>query len=284
MMSPYPIALLAGALAAAGVGAVYLAFNPPVRPVGAGRTMSPGTQRDVFGGLAAGGVVLLLTRWPVAALAVAVFVVSWRWLFATSETKAERAKIEAVAQWLEDLRDVVRRSSVAIEKAVELVAEDSSGVLAEPMNRFASRRRQGVRLPEALAGLADDIAHPTADAAVAAIILVVGGAAGGGRIYDTLDELSAAARDEMRARDEIDRTRRIFQRAMRRLVALTVLFVGGLVVFASDLLSPYRTVPGQIWLLIPCGMWATCLVWLRRLTRYDLGVRYRLRLPEDVTA
>ncbi len=113
---------------------------------------------------------------------------------------------------------MVRRSSVAIEKAVELVADDSTGVLAEPMNRFALRRRQGVRLPEALAGLADDIAHPTADAAVAAIVLVVGGAAGGGRIYDTLDELSAAARDEMRARDEIDRTRRIFQRAMRRLV------------------------------------------------------------------
>ena len=284
-MSTFPIALSAGLLSALGVGAVFLAFHPPLATsAGSKRAMSASGQRDLLGAVVAGGGVLLLTRWPIAALVVGAFVLSWRWLFATSETKAERAKVEAIAQWLEDLGDVVRRSSVAIEHAVELVAEDSSGVLADPMARFALRRRQGVRLPEALAGLADDIAHPTADAAVAAIVLVVGGAAGGGRIYDTLDELSAAARDEMRARDEIDRTRRIFQRAMRRLVTLTVLFVAGLAVFASDLLSPYRTVSGQIWLLVPCAMWATCLVWLRRLTRYDLGTRYRLRLPEDVTS
>lgn len=283
-MSALPIALVAGLLAALAVGAVYFAFNPATPSSGPKRSMSANSQRDLLAAVVVGGVVLFLTRWPTAAVAVTAFVVSWRWLFATSETMVERAKVEAIAQWLEDLRDVVRRSSVAIEKAVELVAEDFTGVLAEPMNRFALRRRQGVRLPEALAGLAEDIAHPTADAAVAAIVLVVGGAAGGGRIYDTIDELSAAARDEMRARDEIDRTRRIFQRAMRRLVSLTILFVGGLAIFASDLLSPYRTVPGQIWLLIPCGMWATCLVWLRRLTRYDLGARYRLRLPEDVTS
>src|SRR5690606_33830613 len=124
----------------------------------------------------------------------------------------------------EQLRDVVRRSSVAIEQAVELVAEDTTGRLADPMHAFLLRRRQGRPLPEALRGLADDIAHPTADAAVAAIVLVVGGGAGGARVYDTLDELAAAARDEMRARDQIDRTRRIFHRAMRRLVVLTVLF------------------------------------------------------------
>jgi hypothetical protein len=192
--------------------------------------------------------------------------------------------IEAVAQWLEDLRDVVRRSSVAIETAIDLVAEDSTGMLAEPMAQFLRRRRQGRRLPEALAGLADDIGHPTADAAVAALVLVVGGGAGGGRVFDTLDELSMAARDEMRARDEIDRTRRVFERAMRRLVVLTVLFVTGLVVFAPDLLAPYQSLAGQIWLLIPLGLWAFCLVSLRRLMRYNLGARYRLRTPDEVAA
>ena len=58
-------------------------------------------------------------------------------------------------------------------------------------------------------------------------------------MFDTLDELSMAARDEMRARDEIDRTRRVFQRAMRRLVILTVLFVTGLAIFAGDLFRMY---------------------------------------------
>ncbi|MFN3255470.1 MAG: type II secretion system F family protein [Ilumatobacter sp.] len=284
-MNPLLVALLAGLLSMAGVGALYLAFNDtpkrtrPTRPA-----LSHAAQRDLVGAIAAGSVVMLLTRWPTGSLAIGVFVMSWRWLFVADDAKAEREKIEAIAQWLEDLRDIVRRSSVAIEKAVELVAEDTTGVLRSPMEHFVLRRRQGVRLPEALAAFADDVEHPTCDAAVAAIVLVVGGAAGGGRLYDTLDELASAARDEMRARDEIDRTRRVFQRAMRRLVTLTILFVAGLTIFASDLMSPYRTVAGQIWLLIPCGLWGTCLVWLRRLTRYDLGTRYRLRIPDGVAS
>jgi Flp pilus assembly protein TadB len=284
MNSPLSIAFVAGFLGAAGVASLSMAFRPaPVRTTRSAVIVT-GSTRLLLGAVLAGFVVLALTRWPVAAVAVGVFVGSWRWLFSVSDTKRDRATIEAVAQWLEQLRYVVRRSSVAIESAVELVAEDTSGVLAEPMANFLLRRRQGWRLPDALRELADDVGHPTADAAVAAIVLVVGGGAGGGRMHDTLDELAMAARDEMRARDEIDRTRRIFQRAMRRLVILTVLFVAGLVAFAADLLAPYRSLPGQIWLLVPCGLWALCLVALRSLTRYDLGTRYRLRLPDEVTS
>lgn len=281
-MDALPIALLTGVLGAGAVGALYMAFTPSPPNLNARSLGSAADHRLALAGVLAGFCVLALTRWPVAAAAAGVFVASRRWLFASTDNAHDRATIEAVAQWLEDLRDVVRRSSVAIENAVELVAEDATGVLAEPMHRFLLHRRQGRSLPDSLAVLADDIAHPTADAGVAAIILVVGGGAGGGRIYDTLDELSMAARDEMRARDEIDRTRRVFQRAMRRLVVMTVVFVAGLAIFASDLLSPYRTIEGQIWLLVPCGLWATCLVMLRRLTRYDLGTRYRLRLPSEV--
>jgi tight adherence protein B len=282
MNAPLPVALVAGVGGVAVVASIWMAFQPTPPRTRRTAIADRETVRWWVGGVLAGFVVLALTTWPTAALAVGVFVGSWRWLLSISDTKRDRATIEAVAQWLEQLRDVVRRSSVAIENAVELVAEDTTGVLAEPMANFLLRRRQGRPLPDALRDLADDIGNPTADAAVAAIMLVVGGGAGGGRVYDTFDELAAAARDEMRARDEIDRTRRIFQRAMRRLVVLTVLFVAGLAAFAADLVAPYATVAGQIWLLVPCGLWALCLVSLRRLTRYDLGARYRLRLPNEV--
>lgn len=284
MNSPFALALVAGALGVVGVGSVWLAFHPES---GGHRRLAQtptADDRTTVAAILVGFVVLAVTRWPVAAAAAGGFAGSWRWLFSVDDTKRDRQTIEAIAQWLEQLRDVVRRSSVAIENAVELVAEDATGTLREPMRSFLLRRRQGSPLPDALRRLADDIAHPTADAAVAAIVLVVGGGAGGGRIYDTLDELAAAARDEMRARDEIDRTRRVFQRAMRRLVTLTALFVAGLVFFAADLLAPYGSVPGQIWLLVPCALWGACLVMLRRLCRYDLGARYRLRLPDEVAS
>ena len=112
-MSPFAVALVAGLLGAAGVASVWLAFHPLPH------LMTPAAVRPASTPLAlvavlAGFVVLALTRWPIAAIAVAVFVASWRWLFSVSDTKQDRATIEAVAQWLEQLRDVVRRSSVAI--------------------------------------------------------------------------------------------------------------------------------------------------------------------------
>ncbi|MEM1334450.1 MAG: hypothetical protein AAGG08_13440, partial [Actinomycetota bacterium] len=205
MSQPFLVALVAGAFAVAGVACLWLAFNEPPQRAGVRpRPIDADSAKLGLGAVLVGFVVLALTRWPIGAVAVGVFVASWRWLFSVSDSKRDRATIEAVAQWLEQLRDVVRRSSVAIENAVELVAEDASGILRQPMSTFLLRRRQGASLPDALRDLADDIGHPTADAAVAAIVLVVSGGAGGGRMYDTLDELSMAARDEMRARDEID--------------------------------------------------------------------------------
>lgn len=283
--SPTVVAFIVAALAAAGIGALGVAVAPrPDRRRRRSRPQRAAHQSQIVAALVVATVVLFTTRWLIGAAAAGLLVGGWRWLFVVSDAEAERAKVQAIAKWLEDLRDVVRRSSVGVETALEMVAENAHGVLAGSFDRFVLRRRQGVRVSVALGELADSVAHPTFDAAAAAIVLVVDGAAGGGRLYDTLDELAMAARDESRAREEIDRIRRTYQRAMRRLVVMTVLFVAGLYTFAGNLVAPYRSAAGQTWLIIPCALWAVCLIWLRRLTRYDLGARYRLRQPDTERA
>ena len=283
--SPTLVAFIVAALAAAGISALGVAVAPqPDRRRRRPRSQLAAHQSQVVAAVVVAMVVLFTTRWLVGAAASALLVGAWRWLFVVSDADMERAKVQAIAKWLEDLRDVVRRSSVGVETALEMVADNAHGVLAGPFDRFVLRRRQGVRVVVALGELADSVEHPTFDAAAAAIVLVVDGAAGGGRLYDTLDELAMAARDEIRAREEIDRIRRTYQRAMRRLVVLTVLFVAGLDAFAGNLVAPYRSAAGQAWLIIPCTLWAICLIWLRRLTHYDLGVRYRLRQPDTERA
>ena len=282
-MLPTPIiALLAGVLAATGVMAIATAFTPKPdrrepKPAAIDRTQIP----TLIAAAVVGFIVLVATGWFVVAIAISVLVFGWKWLFVVDEAATDRAKVQAIAKWLEDLRDVIRRSSVSPEEALELVAEGSSGVLTDPLARFVLRRRQGVPLPEALTELADTIAHPTADAAVAAIMLVIGGGAGGGRLHDTVDELAEAARNEAARRDEIDRLRRIYQRAMRRLIGIVIAFIAALYFFAPTLLEPYRDPLGQLWLLVPVAIWTLCLVFMRRLTRYDLGERYRLRIPTE---
>ena len=212
-----------------------------------------------------------------------LLVIFWGRLLRDDRADEERRRLEGIAKWLEDLRDTLRGSSIGAEDALEQVALRPPDALAAPMHRFVLRRRQGFRTEEALADLADDLAHPTADAAIAAICLVVGGTAGAGRLHGTVQALAAAARDEVTARERIDRTRAVYHGSMKRLVVIGVVLVGYLRFAAGDLLQPYDTPVGQVVLLLPLGMWVGCVLWLRSLCRYDMPRRYRIVPAVGVT-
>ncbi len=220
--------------------------------------------------------VLALTRWVVLAVVAFLLVVAWHRLLRDERAEAERARVEGIAKWLEDLRDTLRGSSVGTEEALEQVALRAPDAVREPLATFVLRRRQGFRTEDALTDLADALAHPTSDAAIAAIRLVITGTAGAGRLYHTVSALAAAARDEVRARERVDRTRTIYRSSMTRLVVIAGLLIGYLRLAAGELLDPYGTPVGQLVLLLPLSLWGGCIVWLRSLCRYETPDRYRI--------
>lgn len=233
-------------------------------------------DRRVVVGLVVGLVVLMASRWLMLAVVAGAMTAMWGRLLRDQRADDERRRVEAIAKWLEDLRDTLRGSAVAAEEALELVAARPPEEIAVALRAFVHRRRLGFRTEDALADLADDLAHPLADAAIAAIRLVIGGSAGAGRLYHTVSALAASARDEVTARERIDRTRAVYQSSMKRLVVIGALLVGYLRVAGGDLLQPYDTAVGQMVLVLPLGMWLGCIVWLRSLCRYETPVRYRI--------
>lgn len=275
--------LVAGALAALGA-----AFRPQANLPDASSASTPsilagiGAQR-LAAGAAVGFVVLLASRWVLLAAAAAALTIGWGRILHDHRAEEERQRIDGIAKWLEDLRDTLRGSSVGAEEALEQVARRPPDVLREPLTMFLARRRQGFRTEQALADLAEALAHPTADAAIAAIRLVVSGTAGAGRLFHTVNALAAAARDEVRARERVDRTRAIYQASMKRLVLIGAFLVGYLRFAAGDLLEPYSTPAGQVFLALPLAMWAACIAWLRRLCRYELPDRHRIDDVEHTT-
>ncbi len=234
-------------------------------------------------GVAAGFLVLLATRWLMLALLAGFLVVAWGRLLHDTRADDERHRIEGIAKWLEDLRDTLRGSAIGAEEALEQVAQRPPEALAVPLRTFAHRRRQGFRTEDALADLAEELAHPTADAAVAAIRLVIGGSTSAGRLYGTVSALAVAARDEVTARERIDRTRAVYRSSMQRLVVIGGLLVGYLKFVGGDLLQPYDSAVGQAVLLLPLGMWLGCVLWLRSLCRYEQPARYRIVGATEVT-
>ena len=288
-MSAVPAAAVAFAVAIVAGGAVAcvaraLTAHDPARPTTA--ASKPGRGRIVAGrhidgqhiaaGFAVGFVVLLATRWPVLAAIVAVLTIMWPRLMHDVSADAERQRLEGIAKWLEDLRDTLRGSSVGAEEALEQVALRPPPAIADALATFTFRRRQGFRVEDALADLADELDHPTADAAIAAIRLVVGGTAGAARLHHTVSTLAGAARDEVRARERVDRTRAIYRSSMKRLVIIALGLVAYLRLAAGDLLDPYSTPVGQVVLMLPMAMWGGCVMWLRSLCKHEPLARYRI--------
>jgi len=264
-------------LAAAGAAAAT-AFRPPT--VRARSASTPHALAGISGGriavgIAVGALTLMATRWLLLALLAGALVVFWGRLLHDRRAAEERLRIEAIAKWLEDLRDTLRASSIGAEEALEQVASRPPAAIAGPLRTFVQRRRQGFRTEAALADLAEELAHPTADAAIAAIRLVVGGSAGAARLHGTVHTLAAAARDEVSARERVDRTRAVYQGSMKRLIAIGAVLIAFLRFVGRDLLDPYSTPTGQVALALPLALWAGCVFWLRSLCRYDLPRRAR---------
>jgi hypothetical protein len=278
VVAAVPVAAMAFAvmvLVGAAFACVVLASRPaPVNHTARTLPAIDTGRMAVAAGVAA--LVLVLTRWPVLAAVAGGLTLVWRSLLHDERSAEERLRIEGIAKWLEDLRDTLRGSSVGTEEALEQVALRAPEAVREPLATFVLRRRQGFRTEDALTDLADELAHPTSDAAIAAIRLVVTGTAGSGRLFQTVTALAAAARDEVRARERVDRTRAVYRTSMTRLVVIATLLVGYLRFGASDLLAPYGTPVGQLVLLLPLSLWAGCVMWLRSLCRYEAPARYRI--------
>lgn len=219
-------------------------------------------------GVAAGGVVLLVTRWPVLAAIAGLVVAKWREWMGDDDADRERARLTAIAKWLEDIRDMLRGSSTGAEEALDHAAQRASHVLESEMTTYLASRRRGVRVDDALRALGRELQHPVSDAAVAAMGLVVGGAVGAGRLFGTVDALAASARAELMARERIDRVRATYGSTMKRLVVIGGALVMYLSVAGRELVKSYDSATGQLALCLPLALWAGCVVWLRSLRRY----------------
>ena len=163
--------------------------------------------------------MLAVTRWVVAALAAAVLVVVWSSLFQSAGATVERRRVAAIAKWLEDLRDLQRGSNLDLPQALDRSAFRAPKDIDNELARYVDRVRHHTPIERALLELAADLDHPTSDLAIAAMLFAYGHASGS-TLYDTFEELAATARDELTARDQIDRVRVRFESSMRRMIVI----------------------------------------------------------------
>ena len=140
----------------------------PVARVVAGRNGGRSPRRVAFA-LAAGVLVLVVTRWPVAAVGTAVGGAVFGGRFGSMAAgKALTARSEAVAAWAETVRDTIV-AGAGLPQALVTSTRVAPPALTDELRRLAERV-DAVGVQRALAAFAVEVAHPAADVLVVALV------------------------------------------------------------------------------------------------------------------
>ena len=273
-MNLVPIALGAGA--GLGVVALLCAWRglalPPRRAWTPRASLRPGAAA-VAGGVATGA----LTGWPVLGLLATAAAVAVPRALSGARRRTATERSEAVAQWVEMLRDTMA-GAAGLEEAVAVTARRPPPAIRSEVEHLA-RRLHHQPLATAVRGFAAEVDDPGAELLAAALITAATNETRDlGRL---LGALADATRAQVRMRQSIDAGRAHVRSATRLVLAITTAFTVALLLFSRAYLAPYATLAGQLWLAVVGATFFAALALLVRLDHIDLPAQQLLADPRD---
>jgi Flp pilus assembly protein TadB len=234
--------------------------TPPARRL-FGRPTSSGLGRRILIALAAGLAALAVTRWPVAAVAVAAGVIFLPQLTLSGGQRERTAMLEGLEQWIRRLADMLTASR-GLEDAIESSAHSAPAAVAAPVTALARRLSARTGPEAALRAFAADIDDPAGDRIAAALIIATGRR--GGAVRDILNALAMLLARDVAARREIEAERAQHKTTIRWITV----FVAGFTIFAMlnrAYSAPYGTLTGEFVLALVAALYAAGLGWLHHL-------------------
>lgn len=228
-------------------------------------------RRRLASAAACGIAAAFLTRWPVAAPAVAAL--GW---FACdlAGSKAAReeaiARTEAIAAWTEMLRDTMSAAH-GLEEALTTTSTVAPLPIRPEITQLALRLERQP-LNSALRLLSKDLSHPIGDLVVASLILASEGAVGD--LGELLGNLATSARDEAAMRLRVDAARARLRTSVRVIAGCTAATAAGLVLLNRPYLKVYQGAAGQVVLAAVSGLWGISFWWLARMGEFIAPERF----------
>lgn len=247
--------------------------DAPARPP---RSTEFNRERLLIDGGAAMTVALLLfvlTGWLVA-LGVGGFIgwhLSLAWRSHRAGKKSDQERIEALATWCEQLRDLMSAEHGVLGTVVATTATCPVAIRPE-VTRLATRIER-TSPSTAIRQFAVEIDDPSGDLIASVLVLAMSHS---GKTSELLSELASTIRERaaMRLRVEAERAG---QRAEARFVigfSLVVVIAIALFGRNSQFLDAYDSAVGQLVLLLIATAFGIGMLWLSRLTRFERPARF----------
>jgi hypothetical protein len=271
--------ILCSVLFVAGVAiAVIPPTDAPAAPVDPRRTRRLAIRSLI--GLAIGTVIVLVSGWVVPGVIVGAGG-AWAvagWQRRQRSSAVEIARLDALASWVESVRDVMMAGEQPVGAITSTVAA-SAPIIRPHVRRLAVGL--GQQDPEMVfRRFADDIDDPLADLVAAGLAIAI---RRGARTVPVLTALAEQTREQVDRRRLIEAERAPTRREVQALTLIMGALVVGLLVFGrSEYLEAYDTTGGQVFLGIALAGYAGLIVRVQKLAAFprpgrfltgDVGVR-----------
>jgi tight adherence protein B len=264
---------LCGAIAGLGVFlAVAVVARPPSsaqrRPWSDRLRTSTWTNDRIALRLGAAVVALfavwLATGWPVGGIAAGVTGAAAPSLLSAKRRRSDSLqRIEAIAAWAEQLRDVMAAAD-GIQSAIAATAPLAPPAIRPQVRRLAERLANRERLEPSLRRFADEVDHALADMVVTSLILA---SERQGRLGALLGEVARSARETAAMRMRVEAARARTYVTTRLIVGLTIAMAAWLILLRRDYMAPFDTAAGQAMLVLITAVFLISGVAMQRMAR-----------------
>ena len=256
----------------AGVLAVVVLATGDDAPPRSSRSTRPGLPVRLAGAGVAALAVVAASGWLVAALIVGVG--TWYAISAWQQRDAggvsDLQRIDALASWIENLRDVLIAGDQPIGAINATVATCPAAIRPQVRRLAAGLGRQDPAI--VFRRFADDIDDPLGDLVAAGLLIAV---QRGARTAAVLSSLAEQARRQSDRRRLVEAERAPIQREVTLLTVIMGTLVVGLLVFGrAEYLEPYDSAGGQLFLGLVLAIYAMLLLRVQRLARFPRPSRF----------
>jgi hypothetical protein len=223
-------------------------------------------------GVAAGGAVLVASGWILPAVAVGC--AGWWFTGLRGDRRRDRderiTRVDAVATWIEHLRDVLVAGEQPIGAIVSTVGTCPPAIRPAVRRLAVGLGRQDPEL--VLRRFADDLDDPIGDLVATGLLIAI---RRGARTVPVLTSLAEQARAQADRRRLVEAERAPTRREVTALSAIMALLLGALLLLGrSAYLDAYDTTGGQVFLTGALGLYVGLLLRVRSLARFPQPGRF----------
>lgn len=265
------VVAVAAATLVCGVMLVWSGWRAtPTRP--ATRDHAPRSLQPVAGGVGAAAATYAVSGWvlPAGVIGIATATVIDRLAQRTTHHDSPE-RVEALAAWVENVRDVLQAAGQPIG-AIGVTVDSADPLIRPAVQRLHARLGAG-RSPEwAMRTFADELDDPLADLVAIGLLVAI---TRGAQTEQVLSALATQARHHADRRRIVEAERAPMRHQVIMVSAIMCVLLGGVFVFArSKYLDAYDTANGQVVLAIVLFGYVALVARVVSLSRFPRPARF----------